>query len=243
MGDNIYLGDRNGVRTPMQWSPDRNAGFSQANPQRLYAPGHHRPGVPLRGAERRGPAEQPALAALVDEAPHRPARAVPGLRPGHAAVPLSGKPPRARLRPRVRGRADPDRREPVPLRAGGASWISREFQGTDADRDVRTHAVPRRRGRAVLGHPESARLLLVPAPGRVRPRGRDGRRESGAGHLLLRAPGRSWCRGAGGSCLEARAARPTSAGRRWFRGKAREIASVGRHRGRFRCRWGTRRCC
>jgi maltose alpha-D-glucosyltransferase / alpha-amylase len=38
MGDNIYLGDRNGVRTPMQWSPDRNAGFSQANPQRLYLP-------------------------------------------------------------------------------------------------------------------------------------------------------------------------------------------------------------
>ncbi|MCP1170695.1 maltose alpha-D-glucosyltransferase [Limimaricola litoreus] len=38
MGDNIYLGDRDGVRTPMQWSPDRNAGFSQADPQRLYLP-------------------------------------------------------------------------------------------------------------------------------------------------------------------------------------------------------------
>ncbi len=38
MGDNIYLGDRNGVRTPMQWSPDRNAGFSQVNPQKLYLP-------------------------------------------------------------------------------------------------------------------------------------------------------------------------------------------------------------
>lgn len=36
MGDNIYLGDRNGVRTPMQWTPDRNAGFSSANPQALY---------------------------------------------------------------------------------------------------------------------------------------------------------------------------------------------------------------
>ncbi len=38
MGDNFYLGDRNGVRTPMQWSADRNAGFSSANPQRLYLP-------------------------------------------------------------------------------------------------------------------------------------------------------------------------------------------------------------
>ena len=38
MGDNIYLGDRDGVRTPMQWSGDRNAGFSRANPQRLYLP-------------------------------------------------------------------------------------------------------------------------------------------------------------------------------------------------------------
>ncbi|OHB78518.1 MAG: maltose alpha-D-glucosyltransferase [Planctomycetes bacterium RBG_16_55_9] len=38
MGDNYYLGDRDGVRTPMQWSADRNSGFSNANPQKLYLP-------------------------------------------------------------------------------------------------------------------------------------------------------------------------------------------------------------
>ncbi|MDG6904579.1 MAG: maltose alpha-D-glucosyltransferase [Nitrososphaerota archaeon] len=38
MGDDFYLGDRNGVRTPMQWSADRNAGFSKASPQKLYLP-------------------------------------------------------------------------------------------------------------------------------------------------------------------------------------------------------------
>jgi maltose alpha-D-glucosyltransferase/alpha-amylase len=38
MGDNVYLGDRNGVRTPMQWSPDRNAGFSEADSAQLYSP-------------------------------------------------------------------------------------------------------------------------------------------------------------------------------------------------------------
>ncbi|MGA1841455.1 MAG: maltose alpha-D-glucosyltransferase [bacterium] len=38
MGDNYYLGDRDGVRTPFQWTPDRNAGFSKTNPQKLYLP-------------------------------------------------------------------------------------------------------------------------------------------------------------------------------------------------------------
>jgi maltose alpha-D-glucosyltransferase/alpha-amylase len=43
MGDNVNLGDRNGVRTPMQWTGDRNAGFSSADPEKLYAPLIHDP--------------------------------------------------------------------------------------------------------------------------------------------------------------------------------------------------------
>jgi maltose alpha-D-glucosyltransferase/alpha-amylase len=59
MGDNIYLGDRNGVRTPMQWNGDRNAGFSRADPQALYLPlvidpGYHYQAVNVE-VQRRGP--------------------------------------------------------------------------------------------------------------------------------------------------------------------------------------------
>ena len=59
MGDNIYLGDRNAVRTPMQWDSDRNAGFSSANPQRLFLPmvidpGYHAQAVNVE-AQRENP--------------------------------------------------------------------------------------------------------------------------------------------------------------------------------------------
>ncbi len=86
MGDNIYLGDRNGVRTPMQWSPDRNGGFSRADPQRLYAPVDHGPGLWLRGGERRGAVAQHLVAAQLDEAPDRGAQVDTGLRPRHDDV-------------------------------------------------------------------------------------------------------------------------------------------------------------
>ncbi|HEX9871671.1 MAG TPA: maltose alpha-D-glucosyltransferase, partial [Candidatus Tectomicrobia bacterium] len=60
MGDNIYLGDRNGVRTPMQWSADRNAGFSQGNPQQLYLPlivdhEYHHESVHVEAQQRNSP--------------------------------------------------------------------------------------------------------------------------------------------------------------------------------------------
>jgi maltose alpha-D-glucosyltransferase/alpha-amylase len=59
MGDNIYLGDRNGVRTPMQWNADLNAGFSRANPQQLYLPvisdPEYHPGAVNVGAQQNNP--------------------------------------------------------------------------------------------------------------------------------------------------------------------------------------------
>ena len=82
MGNNIYLGDRNGVRTPMQWNSDRNAGFSKANAQRLLPAGDHRSGIPLRSGQRGGPAAKPQFPPALDAALHRPAAQIPGLRPG-----------------------------------------------------------------------------------------------------------------------------------------------------------------
>ncbi len=161
MGDNVFLGDRNGVRTPMQWSADRNAGFSRANPQRLILPDHHRPRVPLRGDQRRGAAEQPQLAALVDEAPHRAAQAVPGVRPRHDRVPDADQPARAGLR------APATSDETILVVANLSRFVQYveldlgEVEGDAARRAVRPHRVPADRRAALPAHARRARLLLV----------------------------------------------------------------------------------
>ena len=130
MGDNVYLGDRDGVRTPMQWSADRNAGFSRANPQQLYLPVDHRPRVPLRGGQRRGPAGQPDLAAVVD-APHdRAAPAAPGVRPRRASS--SSHPDNPHVLAFVRALEDDERarrRQPLALRAVVSSSTSSRARG------------------------------------------------------------------------------------------------------------------
>ena len=69
MGDNIRLGDRDGVRTPMQWSPDRNGGFSRADPAALALPAIMDALYGYEIDQRRGPdARRPFAAAL--DAPH-----------------------------------------------------------------------------------------------------------------------------------------------------------------------------
>jgi len=66
MGDNIYLGDRNGVRTPMQWSADRNAGLLARHPRATVQPGHHGSRVRLRGDQRGSRAGRSLVAAELD---------------------------------------------------------------------------------------------------------------------------------------------------------------------------------
>ncbi len=98
MGDNIFLGDRNGVRTPMQWSPDRNAGFSRADPQQLYLPPIMDPIYGYPGGQCRGADARPVLAPQLDEAHAAGAQELAGLRPRHAAVHPPRQPQGARLR-------------------------------------------------------------------------------------------------------------------------------------------------
>ena len=83
MGDNIWLGDRDGVRTPMQWTPDRNAGFSTADPGRLYLPVNHGLDLRLPGDQRRVADPQLVLAAALDAPDDPAAQAEPRVRHGH----------------------------------------------------------------------------------------------------------------------------------------------------------------
>ena len=165
MGDNIYLGDRNGVRTPMQWTSDRNGGFSRCDPARLYPAGHHGPGLRLSVGQRRGAAAQPVVAAELDETADRRAPHQPRLRPRHAALHPPGQPHRAGLRARVRERDHPVRRQPVALGAGRRDRPQR-LEGPRAGGDARPQRVPAHRRRALCGDARALRILLVPA---VRP--------------------------------------------------------------------------
>ena len=119
MGDNVFIGDRNGVRTPMQWSPDRNAGFSRADPQRLYLPPIMDPDLRLSVDQRRSTVARSELAAELDQAHARGAQDQPGVRARHAALLDARQSQDPRLPARVRRGQHPMRREPVAVGAAG----------------------------------------------------------------------------------------------------------------------------
>ncbi len=80
MGDNIYLGDRDGVRTPMQWSPDRNAGFSRADFAQLYLPPLMDPVYGYQACNVEAQMREPELAPALDAAHARGPPAAPRVR-------------------------------------------------------------------------------------------------------------------------------------------------------------------
>ena len=106
MGDNIWLGDRDGVRTPMQWTPDRNGGFSRPTRSGCTCR-HHGRDLRLPGAQRGGAAAQPGLVPAVDQADDRDPQAAPGLRQRHLRGADLLQSQRAGLRPACRPRRIP----------------------------------------------------------------------------------------------------------------------------------------
>ena len=122
MGDNIYLGDRNGVRTPMQWTGDRNAGFSRADTARLYLPLIVDPvyGYQAINVEAQLRTPSSLLNWMRRLIAVRKKTRVFGR--GTLALPAPGQRERARPRARARGR---DRaRRPQPVRRRPSRWSS-----------------------------------------------------------------------------------------------------------------------
>ena len=168
MGDNVYLGDRNGVRTPMQWSGRPQRRLLARQPAAALPAADHRPRVPLRDGQRRGPAAQPALAAVVDAAADRPAQAPPGLRPRDDRVPRARQPQGARVPPPARGRADPRRGQPLALRAVRRARPARSTRAASRS-SCSAGRLPADRRRAVPHHASARTLLWLQL--RRRPRG------------------------------------------------------------------------
>ena len=129
MGDNVFLGDRDGVRTPMQWTGDRNGGFSRADFAQLYAPPLMDPVYGYPGGQRRGAAAHADLAAALDAPLHRAAQGAPGVRVRHLRADRALEPADLRPHPPLRGRPRPLRPQPRALRPGRRARPAATYEG------------------------------------------------------------------------------------------------------------------
>ena len=164
MGDNIYLGDRNGVRTPMQWTPDRNGGFSRADPARLYAPTIMDPvyGYEAVNVE----AQSRSLSSLLSATKRLIAVRKSTLAFGRGTMTF--------IRPENRSvlcyvrqyqrRGHPVRRQSVAIGAGDRTRPFR-LQGPHSAGNARPHPLPADRRTALHDHARALRLLLVRTAG------------------------------------------------------------------------------
>ena len=125
MGDNIFLGDRDGVRTPMQWTPDRNGGFSPRGLRAALRAAADGPGLRLPGGQRRGAAAHADVAAALAAALHLAAQGSPRLRHGDLRAAARDQPPHLRPHPPLGGRHRAVRAQPRALGAGGRARPAR----------------------------------------------------------------------------------------------------------------------
>ena len=203
MGDNIYLGDRNGVRTPMQWTGDRNGGFSRADPARLYAPPIMDPvyGYQAINVE----AQERSPFSLLNWM-----KRMIGLRKQHKVFGRGtieflsrAEPEGARLRRGAPGRNDAVRRQSV---AHGAARRARSvaFQGHDAGGDARPHRVPAHRRAARTSSRSGRTRSTGSGSSRRRPRSRRARHPKPSTEVP-QAPGTARRRGLGHAARRQRA--------------------------------------
>ena len=164
MGDNIHLGDRDGVRTPMQWSPDRNGGFSRADPSRLVLPpimdalyGFEAVNVEAQSNDRHSLLNWMRRTIAIR-------RQYQVFGRGSIPAAVSEEPQGPGLSARIRGPHDPVRRQPGAHAAGGGTGTV-GIRRPDADRAGRWLGVPADRSAQLSAHAAAIRLLLVP-PGR-----------------------------------------------------------------------------
>ena len=173
MGDNIWLGDRDGVRTPMQWTPDRNAGFSAATPGQLHLPAVQDPIFGYQPRQRRDPAGEHLVPAALDPPdvharkstrPSASGASTTSAAPTRASSPTSGSTPTAA--------GATDRilcvnnlsRFPQPVELDLRHW-----EGMLPGRAAGRRAVPRHRRAALPPDARRLRLPLVSAHGPERP--------------------------------------------------------------------------
>ena len=234
MGDNIHLGDRDGVRTPMQWSPDRNGGFSRADPARLSCRRSWTRSTATRRSTSRRRQRDAAFAAQLDAAHARGARASTRR---SAAARLRFLYPRNRkvlaylreLRRTRRSCASPTCRAPPQAVELDLSAVRRPRAG----RADRRRAVPADRRAPLPADAAALRLLLVPAGERGaqrRPgtRRRRSRCPSSSRSCCATASTRR-CSRSGRADLEREALPAYLPKRRWFAAKDEQLQVV-RHR-------------
>ena len=195
MGDNVYLGDRDGVRTPMQWTGDRNGGFSRADFAQLYLPPLMDPVYGFQAVNVEAQLRTADVAAALAAPLHRAAQAAPRLRARRLPRAPAREPEDLRPHPLVLRGHRPLRAQPRPHGAGGRARplrVRRPRPGRAAS------ATPRSRGSASCRTcSRSARAASSGSSSRTLPMSAD----------LRRASSRATCTSSTGSSCSARSRR------------------------------------